>query len=125
MDKLQTVRVAAIGAHGSGKSTLLSALGRVLKAAGYVTATIDEFATISRVYGLPINQNTTLQAQWWILAAQTVKEIELANSGAFHIILTDRSAIDNPGYAYLKFGEKAAGHIAAVSVKGDHWLPLP
>ena len=113
MEKLKTIRVAAIGTHGSGKSTFLSALARVLKGAGYVVGTVDELATVSRVYGLPINQDTTMVAQWWILAAQTVREIELANSGAFHVILSDRSAIDNPGYAYLRFGEEAQGHVDA------------
>jgi thymidylate kinase len=88
------VKIAFIGTHGIGKTTLCFELAARLKR---LDISVDIVKEVARSCPLPINQQTTLLAQSWILHTQIAAEI--AASSRFEAIICDRSVIDN--YAYL------------------------
>jgi len=90
------VKIAFIGSHGVGKTTLCYDLGAILKKRGLHVDLVKEVARLSP---LPINRQTSLDAQMWILTTQIAEEIR---SSAHHeVVVCDRSVLDN--YAYLVF----------------------
>jgi len=90
------VKIAFIGTHGVGKTTLCYDLGAILKKRGLHVDLVKEVARLSP---LPINRQTSLEAQMWILSTQVAEEIR---SAAHHeVVVCDRSVLDN--YAYLVF----------------------
>ena len=90
------VKIAFIGSHGVGKTTLCYDLAAALKKQGL---TVDMVKEVARLSPLPINRQTSLEAQMWILSTQIAEEIR---SGATHeVVVCDRSVLDN--YAYLVF----------------------
>ena len=87
-------KIAFIGTHGVGKTTLCYDLAAALKKRGVVVDIVKEVARLSP---LPINRQTSLDAQMWILSTQIAEEIR---SAADHdVVVCDRSVLDN--YAYL------------------------
>jgi nicotinamide riboside kinase len=87
-------KIAFIGTHGVGKTTLCYDLAAALKKRGVVVDIVKEVARLSP---LPINRQTSLDAQLWILTTQIAEEIR---SAAHHdVVVCDRSVLDN--YAYL------------------------
>lgn len=88
------MKIAFIGTHGVGKTTLCYDLASRLKRQDRVVDLVQE---VARACPLPINQDTTLQAQAWILHTQIAQEIAAAAAGG--IVICDRSVLDN--YAYL------------------------
>ncbi len=90
------VKIAFIGSHGVGKTTLCYDLAAALKKQG---VTVDMVKEVARLSPLPINRQTSLEAQMWILSTQIAEEIR---SAATHeVVVCDRSVLDN--YAYLVF----------------------
>ena len=88
------MKIAFIGSHGVGKTTLCYDLASRLKRQDRV---VDLVMEVARRSPLPINAETTLTAQLWILHTQIAEEI--AASAAGGIVICDRSVLDN--YAYL------------------------
>ena len=88
------MKIAFLGTHGVGKTTLCFDLASRLKR---LDMSVDIVKEVARSCPLPINQDTTLDAQAWILHTQIAQEI--ASSSAFHAVICDRSVLDN--YAYL------------------------
>lgn len=88
------MKIAFIGTHGVGKTTLCYDLASRLKRQDRVVELVQE---VARACPLPINRDTTLQAQAWILHSQIAHEI--AASARDAIVICDRSVLDN--YAYL------------------------
>ncbi len=88
------MKIALIGTHGVGKTTLCFDLAARLKRLDRGVHLVTE---VARECPLPINRDTTLDAQTWILHAQCAREIEAAAKG--DIVVCDRSVLDN--YAYL------------------------
>ncbi len=88
------MKIAFIGTHGVGKTTLCFELAAALKR---LDLSVDLVKEVARSCPLPINQQTTIQAQSWILHSQVAKEIEL--NSRFDAIVCDRAVVDN--YAYL------------------------
>ncbi len=88
------MKVAFVGTHGVGKTTLCYELAAWMKKR---EARVDMVREVARLCPLPINQDTTLDAQAWILHRQIAEEIQLANEQ--DIVICDRSVLDN--YAYL------------------------
>jgi nicotinamide riboside kinase len=87
-------KIAFIGTHGVGKTTLCYDLAAALKKRGVAVDIVKE---VARQSPLPINRQTSLEAQLWILSTQIAEEIR---SGAAHdVVVCDRSVLDN--YAYL------------------------
>jgi len=88
------MKIAFIGTHGVGKTTLCYDLAARLKRQDRIVDLVKE---VARNCPLPINRDTTLQAQAWILHSQIAHEI--AVSAQNEIVICDRSVLDN--YAYL------------------------
>jgi predicted ATPase len=87
-------RIAFIGTHGVGKTTLCYDLAAALKKRG---VSVDVVKEVARQSPLPINRQTSLEAQLWILSTQIAEEIRSA--AAHDVVVCDRSVLDN--YAYL------------------------
>jgi predicted ATPase len=88
------VKIAFIGTHGVGKTTLCFDLASRLKR---LDLGVDIVKEVARGCPLPINQETTLEAQAWILHTQIAEEIAAASR--YEAVICDRSVLDN--YAYL------------------------
>ena len=88
------MKIAFIGTHGVGKTTLCYDLAARLKRQDRAVDLVKE---VARSCPLPINRDTTLQAQAWILHSQIAHEIAVAAQN--EIVICDRSVLDN--YAYL------------------------
>jgi len=89
------VKIAFIGTHGVGKTTLCFELAARLKRLDRHVELVTE---IARDCPLPINRDTTLAAQSWILHTQCARELAAARDESACVIC-DRSVLDN--YAYL------------------------
>jgi len=107
------MKVALIGTHGVGKTTLCYELAARLKRRNVDLEMVRE---VARRCPLPINQETTLAAQEWILHTQVALELEAA--ARHEMVVCDRSALDN--YCYLVH---AAGSQDAWERMLDRWLP--
>jgi nicotinamide riboside kinase len=88
------VKIALIGTHGVGKTTLCFELAARLKRLDRGVELVTE---VARDCPLPINRDTTLDAQAWILHTQCAREIAAESGG--DVVVCDRSVLDN--YAYL------------------------
>jgi len=88
------LKVAFVGTHGVGKTTLCFDLAAQLKR---LDLGVDIVKEVARRCPLPINEDTTLDAQAWILHTQIAEEIEAASQ--YEVVVCDRSVLDN--YAYL------------------------
>lgn len=106
-------KVAFIGTHGVGKTTLTFDLATRLKRRDYRVELVRE---VARKCPLPLNRETTVAAQAWILHRQMALEIELAIG--HEILICDRSALDN--YAYLV---EAQGRLEPYDTMVRHWMP--
>lgn len=88
------MKVALIGTHGVGKTTLCFELAARLKRRDVDVELVRE---VARRCPLPINRETSLAAQGWILHTQMAWELEAA--AGHPLVLCDRSVLDN--YCYL------------------------
>ena len=88
------MKIAFIGSHGVGKTTLCYELAARLKKQDRV---VDLVMEVARSCPLPINRDTTIDAQAWILHTQVAQEIAAVARGG--VVVCDRSVLDN--YAYL------------------------
>ena len=91
---MAVLKIAFVGTHGTGKTTLCYELAAWMKKR---EARVDMVREIARRCPLPINQDTTLDAQSWILHRQIAEEIQIASEQ--DVVICDRSVLDN--YAYL------------------------
>ena len=106
------MKVAFIGTHGVGKTTLCFELAAALKR---LDLSVDLVKEVARGCPLPINRDTTSDAQNWILHTQVAREIEL--SAAFDVIVCDRAVLDN--YAYMVHAE---GRRPEIEPFIRHWM---
>ena len=88
------MKIAFLGSHGVGKTTLCFDVAARLKR---LDLAVDLVKEVARSCPLPINKDTTLEAQSWILHTQIAEE--LAAASRYEVVVCDRSALDN--YAYL------------------------
>jgi nicotinamide riboside kinase len=91
---VKRIKVAFIGSHGVGKTTLCFDLAFRLKR---LDIAVDIVKEVARHCPLPINEDTTLEAQAWIFHSQIAEEIAVA--AQYDAVVCDRSVLDN--YAYL------------------------
>ena len=94
------MKIALIGTHGTGKTTIAHELIAELKKQGVNAEFLGELA---RKCPLPINQETTKDAQEWIIFNQHIKELELQSK--YDVLVCDRSVLDGYVYYDRKFGE--------------------
>ena len=106
------MKLAFIGTHGVGKTTLCYDLVASLKRRGVNADMVKEVARLSP---LPINRQTSLDAQIWILMTQVAEEIRSASQ--HEVVVCDRSVLDN--YAYLA---RACGRQPAVEAFVAYWM---
>ena len=88
------LKIAFVGTHGVGKTTLCFDLASQLKRLDLGVELVKE---VARRCPLPINEDTTVDAQGWILHTQIAEEMEAAAN--YEVVVCDRSVLDN--YAYL------------------------
>lgn len=88
------MKIAFLGSHGVGKTTLCFDVAARLKR---LDMAVDLVKEVARACPLPINRDTTLAAQAWILHTQVAEEIAAASR--YEVVVCDRSVLDN--YAYL------------------------
>ena len=106
------MKLAFIGAHGVGKTTLCFDLASRLKR---LDLPVDLVSEVARGCPLPINRETTLEAQAWILHTQIAQEIGAARPNL--VLICDRSVLDN--YAYLVH---RAGRRSEYDALVSHWV---
>lgn len=106
------MKIAFIGTHGVGKTTLCYELAAALKHEGM---DVDMVKEVARLSPLPINRQTSLDAQTWILTTQVAEEIRSASR--HQVVVCDRAVLDN--YAYLAL---ACGRQRAIERFVDHWM---
>lgn len=88
------MKIALIGSHGVGKTTLCFDVAARIKRLDLAVELVKE---VARLCPLPINRETTVEAQAWILHTQIAEEIVAASR--YQIVVSDRSVLDN--YAYM------------------------
>lgn len=106
------MKIAFIGSHGVGKTTLCYDLASRLKRQDRAVDLVKE---VARRCPLPINRDTTLSAQAWILHTQIADEV--AASAQNDVVICDRSVLDN--YAYLV---NQAGRLPAYDSLVTEWV---
>jgi len=92
-------KIAFIGSHGVGKTTLCYGLAARLKKRD---VSLDVVHEVARRCPLPINQETSLAAQSWILHTQVAEE--LVAESRYPVVICDRSVLDNYVYLLLASG---------------------
>ena len=65
---------------------------------------MDIVKEVARLSPLPINRQTSLEAQTWILATQVAEEIRSASQA--DVVVCDRSVLDNYAYMVLACGRQ-------------------
>ena len=96
------MKIAFIGSHGVGKTTLCFDLASRLKRHDMA---VDIVREVARACPLPINRDTTLEAQAWILYTQIAHELAAANQ--YEVVICDRSVLDNYAYLVQRAGRRA------------------
>jgi nicotinamide riboside kinase len=97
------LKIAFIGTHGVGKTTLCYGLAARLKAQDVVLDIVHE---VARRCPLPINEQTSVASQSWILHTQLAEELVAA--ARYPVVLCDRSVLDNYVYLLLSAGRQPA-----------------
>jgi nicotinamide riboside kinase len=103
MPSSQRFKLAFIGTHGVGKTTLCYGLAARLKARDVSLELVHE---VARLCPLPINEETSVAAQSWILHSQVAAEIVAAERHP--VVICDRSVLDNYVYMLLAAGRQQA-----------------
>jgi nicotinamide riboside kinase len=98
------MKVAFIGTHGVGKTTLCYDLAAGLKKRDLSVELVRE---VARECPLPINRETTVKAQAWILHTQIAWELQAAAKA--DVVCCDRSVLDN--FCYLKRAAAGDPHV--------------
>ena len=94
-------KIAFIGSHGVGKTTLCYGLAARLKTRDVAVEVVHE---IARRCPLPINEETSVAAQSWILHTQIAEE--LVAMARYPAVICDRSVLDNYIYLLLSAGRQ-------------------
>ena len=95
------LKVAFVGSHGVGKTTLCFDLASQLKR---LDLGVDLVKEVARRCPLPINEETTLDAQAWILHTQIAEE--MAAAATYEVVVCDRSVLDNYAYLVARVGRR-------------------
>jgi nicotinamide riboside kinase len=105
-------KIAFIGTHGVGKTTLCYGLAARLKRRDVGVEVVHE---VARRCPLPINEETSVAAQSWILHTQIAEE--LVAQARYPVVVCDRSVLDN--YVYLLL---AAGRQEGPEGLVEYWM---
>ena len=115
-------KIAFIGTHGVGKTTLCFGLASRLKRRDLPVELVHE---VARRCPLPINEETSVAAQSWILHTQIAEE--LVAQARYPVVICDRSVLDNYVYLLLAAGrqEQLEPLIAAWMASYDLLVHVP
>lgn len=102
------IKVAFIGTHGVGKSALCFEQAARFKRESVNVEVVRETA---RSCPLPINEESTLPAQTWILMTQIAAEIDAAHRAK--LVITDRSVLDNFTYLMRAYSKPVPPELTA------------
>lgn len=105
-------KIAFIGSHGVGKTTLCYGLASRLKARDLAVEVVHE---VARRCPLPINEETGVVSESWILHTQIAEE--LLAQFRYPVVICDRSVLDN--YVYLLL---ASGRQEGLEGLVDSWM---
>jgi len=108
------MKVAFIGTHGVGKTTLCYDLAAGLKKRDLSVELVRE---VARECPLPINRDTTVRAQAWILHTQIAWELQ-AEAKA-DVVCCDRAVLDN--FCYLKRATTGDPHVEVLEALVRAW----
>ena len=97
-------KIGLISTHGTGKTTLAYELAGEFKKRGFTVKVISEVAGDAFEEGIPINENTNLPAQLYVLLRHMAEE-QKAVARNFDMIISDRSVYDNWVYLERKCGD--------------------
>lgn len=103
MNSSPRCKIAFIGSHGVGKTTLCYGLAARLKTRDVAVEVVHE---VARRCPLPINEETSVAAQSWILHSQIAEE--LVAQSRYPAVICDRSVLDNYVYLLLSAGRQEA-----------------
>lgn len=95
------MKLALIGSHGVGKTTLVYGLAARLKRRD---VNLEVLVEVARRCPLPLNEQTNLAAQSWILHTQIADETWAEQRA--DVVLCDRSVLDNYVYLLLASGRQ-------------------
>jgi len=95
------LKIAFVGSHGVGKTTLCFDLASQLKRLDIAVELVKE---VARRCPLPINEQTTPDAQAWILHTQIAEEV--AAAAMYEAVVCDRSVLDNYAYLVARIGRR-------------------
>jgi len=99
-------KIALISTHGTGKTTLCFEVAAELKKRGLKVKVFSEIAAAAYEQGIPINENTTLPAQMYILMQHITEELR-ASIRNYQVVVCDRSVFDNLVYMERRCGGNA------------------
>jgi hypothetical protein len=124
-------KISLVGTHGTGKTVLKDIIKSELTKRSIETETIDELASKAKQRGLPIDKETTLETQLWILHSQFANELLLSQikTPKYEVIITDRG-IDNYCYLENNVGQNqyaldmTLGHIKLFPSNRIYLLPI-
>lgn len=85
------MRIGFTGPHGTGKTTAAFEMATALKKEGY---DVSIKSNVARNCPLPINEQSTVNSQLWIIGKMMTKEIESKS----HITISDRTLLDALAY---------------------------
>lgn len=105
-------KIAFIGTHGVGKTTLCYGLAGRLKRRDVSLEVVHE---VARRCPLPINEETGVASESWILHTQAAEEIVAETR--YPVVICDRSVLDN--YVYLLL---ASGPRPGLDAWIDEWM---
>jgi len=97
-------KISLISTHGTGKTTLCFEVAAELKKRGVKVKVFSEIAASACEQGIPINENTTLPAQMYIMMQHITEELRgtLRN---YQVVVCDRSVFDNLVYMERRCGQ--------------------
>ena len=117
-------KICLVSTHGTGKTSLVASVETKLKQRGIEAKRIEEVSTKAREIGLPINKETTLEAQLWILHTQFARELLYSNHSPnrpnYDVLICDRGP-DN--YCYLE--NKVGKNQVALDMTLNHLKLFP
>jgi thymidylate kinase len=126
-------KIALVSTHGTGKTSLAASVQGQLKSRGIETKLILEKATQAAEQGLPINENTTLEAQMWILHRQFAEELQYSGQRStpphYDVLICDR-AFENYCYLERRMGKDphafnmVLGHLNKFPYNQVYLLPI-
>ncbi|OGS13562.1 MAG: hypothetical protein A2234_01445 [Elusimicrobia bacterium RIFOXYA2_FULL_58_8] len=103
ISKRRPYKIALISTHGTGKTTLCFEVAAELKKRGLKVKVFSEIAAAAYEQGIPINENTTLPAQMYIMMQHITEELRSAIRN-YQVVVCDRSVFDNLVYMERRCG---------------------